>query len=101
MRGRLHLLPALILMIGALLFSLTDPGEVPVPLPGGAGPLPVPLTGLLFIPLSIGFLLGLFASWADGAQCRRRASELLRDNRALEEELTNLRNLPLDDTLHS
>lgn len=73
---------------------------VAVALPGGRQLADVPLFGLVFTSLGLGFIVGVLFCWLGGADVRQRVVRLARQNRELEEELTNLRNLPLDNDIH-
>ena len=97
MSGLFNLILVLLLTTGSVLFALLNQGEVEVSFPGGFIFPGVPLFVLAFVPLFFGFLLGAVSGWSRGLKYRKRVDRLRRQNRALDEELTNLRNLPLDN----
>ncbi|MBF0588873.1 MAG: LapA family protein [Magnetococcales bacterium] len=93
----------LVLLLAAFagLFAAGNPHEVMVKLPGDGvlffvGSLKTPLFGLVFVTLCLGFLMGALTNWSAHLRCRRRNARKLRQIQDLEEELTNLRNLPLE-----
>ncbi|MBF0622168.1 MAG: hypothetical protein HQL54_09615 [Magnetococcales bacterium] len=94
----LLLLAALVILIA--LFAVANQSEVVLSIPGGfpMGPSQVrlPVFGLVFGPLFLGFFLGVFFCWLNARNSQHRCDELLRTNLALREEVTNLRNLPLE-----
>ena len=99
MFGWLNLVLILVLAVVAVLFAIANQDGVTVRLPGGLLYSHVPLFVLAFVPLFVGFVLGAVSGWAGGLKYRQRADRLKRQIRTLEEELSNLRNQPLDNDL--
>lgn len=94
---------ALALAIAAgILFANRNMEEVAVSLPiPGIPEIPaLPLYGIVFAALFLGFVLGALSSWMGGLKYRRQAGKLQKQNKDLEKELTNLRNLPLENDIH-
>ncbi len=79
------------------MFALSNQGEVDVRFPGGLVFPGVPLFVLAFVPMFFGFILGVISGWSKKIKYRKRLDVLRQKNRDLDEELTNLRNLPLDN----
>lgn len=94
------LLVTVVLVVLATLFAATNQAEVTILIPGGLTWERIPLYSLVLVPLLIGLLIGAAGAWLAGLRHRNEAKRLLRQNRALEAELTNLRNLPLDNDTH-
>lgn len=86
----------------SVLFANRNMDEVTliIPIPGMPEIPRFPLYGVIFTSLFIGFIGGAVSSWLGGMTHRRLASRLQRQNKDLEKELTNLRNLPLEDDIH-
>ncbi|MBF0189556.1 MAG: DUF1049 domain-containing protein [Magnetococcales bacterium] len=99
MHGWIRLIVASLLGIVAFGFALGNPDEVAVRLPGGWTLAEVPVFVLVFVPLFFGFILGAYTGWAGGRRQNRSMDHLRDQNRALERELINLRNLPLTNDL--
>ncbi len=83
-------------------FAVINPHDVLVVLPGsgllfGSNGVHAPLFGLVFVTLCLGFIIGVLSNWSAHRRCRRRLARRLHQIESLEEELTNLRNLPLDN----
>ena len=97
MSGFFNLILVFLLTAGSVLFALSNQGEVEVSFPGGLVFSGVPLFVLAFVPMFIGFFLGALSGWSRKIRYRKRLDGLRSKNRALDEELTNLRNLPLDN----
>lgn len=97
MSGLINLILVFIMTAGSVLFALFNQGKVEIALPGGLLFPGVPLFVLAFVPLFLGFFLGVFSGWSRVLKYRKRLEGLRQQNRALDEELTNLRNLPLDN----
>jgi lipopolysaccharide assembly protein A len=58
-----------------------------------------PLSFMILTTLTIGISLGLLASLAMQARMQRQLLQVRRDNRKLEQEINNLRALPIRDVL--
>lgn len=58
-----------------------------------------PLSFMILTILTIGIALGLLASLAMQARMQRQLLQARRDNRKLEQEINNLRALPIRDVL--
>ena len=58
-----------------------------------------PLSFMILTTLTIGIALGLLASLAMQARMQRQLLQARRDNRKLEQEINNLRALPIRDVL--
>lgn len=58
-----------------------------------------PLSFMILTILTIGIVLGLLASLAMQARMQRQLLQARRDNRKLEQEINNLRALPIRDVL--
>ncbi len=99
MQGWLSLILILALAALAVSFGTANQTEVTVYLPGGAVHPRVPLFVLAFVPLLFGFLIGAISGWSGVLKYHKRVSEMKAQIRRLEEELNNLRNLPLDNDL--
>ena len=56
-----------------------------------------PLSFMLLTTLTVGLALGLLASLAMQARMQRQLLQVRRDNRQLEQEVNNLRALPIRD----
>lgn len=56
-----------------------------------------PLSFMLLTTLTVGIALGLLASLAMQARMQRQLLQVRRDNRQLEQEVNNLRALPIRD----
>ncbi|MEO5334613.1 MAG: LapA family protein [Magnetococcus sp. YQC-5] len=95
MFGWIYLIVVTIFGMFAIVFAISNQGEVMVRLPGEVMLTHVPLFVLVFVPLMLGFLLGAFSGWTGGLKYRQRVERLRDQKLALEQELTNLRNLPL------
>ncbi|MBF0187565.1 MAG: LapA family protein [Magnetococcales bacterium] len=99
----LAILSGLFLVVLATLFAIANQGEIDVQMPGSvireAFSFRAPLAALVYVPLLSGFAIGGILGWRRSVRYRRLAEQLSRQNRVLEQELTNLRNLPLDDDL--
>ncbi|MBF0358454.1 MAG: LapA family protein [Magnetococcales bacterium] len=96
MSGLLNIFFIFFLTAAAVLFALSNQNEVDVSFPGGLVISGVPLFVVTFVPMFIGFFLGIISAWFKKMKYRRRMDEMRQKNRDLAEELTNLRNLPLD-----
>ncbi|MBF0369563.1 MAG: LapA family protein [Magnetococcales bacterium] len=83
----------------SLQFAMANQTEVTVHIPGGVTFDHIPLFGLVLVPLLIGLLVGSLTGWLSSFKPRQRVGQLLQENRELEEELANLRNLPLEDDI--
>jgi uncharacterized integral membrane protein len=97
MYGLLNLVLVFLLTACSVLFALSNQGEVDVSFPGGLVFPDVPLFVLAFVPMFLGFFLGAISGLSRKFRYRKRLDGLQRKNQALAEELTNLRNLPLDN----
>lgn len=56
-----------------------------------------PLSFMLLTTFTVGIVLGLFVSLAIQARMQRQLLQVRRDNRQLEQEINNLRALPIRD----
>lgn len=99
MVGWLNLVLVLVFCVLAILFAMTNQTVVTVQIPGGWGFSDTPLFVVAFIPLFFGFFLGAFSLWGGHLKKNKRILSLVRKNQRLEEELTNLRNQPLENDL--
>ena len=97
--GWLDLIGVLLLATLGVLFAVDNQIDVVVRLPGGHNQVRAPLFVVAFVPLFLGFLFGAVSGWARSLKYRKRADALRCQIRELEEELTNLRNLPLENDL--
>ncbi|MBF0435330.1 MAG: LapA family protein [Magnetococcales bacterium] len=97
MGGWINLIMVVLLTVIAVAFALNNQEEVVVHIPGDWRLSHVPLFVLAFVPLLLGFLFGSVSGWGRSGAIRRRVEQLHRQNQALERELTNLRNQPLDN----
>ncbi|MBF0415203.1 MAG: LapA family protein [Magnetococcales bacterium] len=97
MGGWINLIMVVLLTVIAVAFALNNQEEVVVHIPGAWRLSHVPLFVLAFVPLLLGFLFGAVSGWGRSGAIRRRVEQLHRQNQALERELTNLRNQPLDN----
>lgn len=100
----LVLLLSLVLAVIAFRFAMANQGEVIVNLPFNAitqiRHLRIPLFGLVFAPMFAGLFLGVLLSEMGKSGFRRELLRLRQQNQELEEELINLRNLPLEHDIH-
>lgn len=99
MIGWLNLLSVLALAVLAVLFASANQKEVTVQLPGGWVFTEIPLFVLAFVPLFFGFLAGTLSTWGNRLNGRKQLNLLHDQKQKLEEELTNLRNQPLENDL--
>lgn len=99
MAGWLNLVLAAVLAVVAGAFALANQADVVVSLPGGWILPRVPLFVLAFVPLLIGFFLGVSSGWSGALVCQEEVAVLVGQNIALGEELANLRNQPLSDDI--
>ncbi|MBF0193871.1 MAG: LapA family protein [Magnetococcales bacterium] len=97
MSGLLNITFIFILTSFAVLFALSNQNQVDVTVPGGFVVTGVPLFVLTFVPLFLGFLLGVISAWFKKLKYKKRLEDMQSKNSELAEELTNLRNLPLDN----
>lgn len=95
----MRLIGAVLLGIVAILFANGNQAEVAVTFPGGWFLVEVPLFVVVFIPLLLGFLLGVTSGWPGGVRPYWNMQSLRDRNQALEREVTNLRTLPLINDL--
>jgi len=91
----IYALSALVLCVAALSFAALN--AEPVAIDYYLGQLEVPLALLLVTALAIGALLGSLVGFGRVLRVRRDMARLRRESRATEEEVRNLRALPLRD----
>ena len=86
---------ALLLFVAALSFAALN--AAPVTVNYYVGQHEIPLSLLLVSALAVGALLGSLVGVARVLRVRREIARLRRESRATEEEVRNLRALPLQD----
>jgi uncharacterized integral membrane protein len=91
----IYALLALVLFVAALSFAALN--AAPVTIDYYLGQLEVPLALLLVAALAVGALLGSLIGFGRVLRIRRDMAKLRRESRATEEEVRNLRALPLRD----
>jgi len=96
----LVLLVGMCLIVGTLaaVFVILNPQEVQLRYYFGFS-WTGPLSWALFVSLLAGFVLGLLASLAAVLRARRAVGRRRREVRAMEQEIANLRALPLKDSI--
>ncbi|MBF0310901.1 MAG: hypothetical protein HQL56_15380 [Magnetococcales bacterium] len=99
MQNSHHIILLLFLAGLSALFGAANQVEVELTIPGGWILPRVPLVELLFLFLFAGYALGLLAGVLSNRKYRRLNDHLLLQNRDLEQEVINLRNLPLEKDL--
>ncbi|MBF0173634.1 MAG: LapA family protein [Magnetococcales bacterium] len=99
MSGWTNLVMVVFMTIVAVVFALNNQEEVVIHIPGRWHLANVPVFVLAFVFLLLGFVFGAVSGWGRASAMRKRAEQLQRQNLALERELTNLRNQPLDNDL--
>lgn len=99
MVGWFNLLSVLMLTVLAVLFASANQKIVTIQLPGGWFLTEIPLFVLAFVPLFLGFLAGTASAWKHRLTYRKQLTILQNQKQKLEEELTNLRNQPLENDL--
>jgi lipopolysaccharide assembly protein A len=97
MSGLLNIILIFILTSFAVLFALSNQNQVDVSFPGGLVVTDVPLFVLTFVPMFFGFFLGVISAWFKKLKYKKSMEVMQSKNSELAEELTNLRNLPLDN----
>ncbi|MBF8271189.1 MAG: LapA dom protein [Magnetococcales bacterium] len=99
MGGWINLVMVMFLTVIAVVFALNNQEDVVIHAPGLWPLASVPIFVLAFVSLLLGFVIGAVSGWGRVSAMRRRVERLLRQNQALERELTNLRNQPLESDL--
>ena len=97
MSGLFNIVLIFIMTSFAVLFALSNQNQVDVSFPGGFVISGVPLFVLTFVPMFFGFFLGVVSAWFKKLKYKKRMEVMQNKNSELAEELTNLRNLPLDN----
>lgn len=97
MGGWINLVMVVVLTIVAVVFALNNQDDVIIHIPGNWQQTRVPVFVLAFVPMLLGFIFCAVSGWGRMSVMRRRSEQLQRQNQALERELTNLRNQPLDN----
>lgn len=105
MQKRLGIVLTVFLLAIAALFSGANQMDILLEIPRLTASLPLapirlPLYQLMLVLLAAGFGAGLLIGWGSGLKYRRMLQKFQRQNRQLEEELRNLRNLPLEQDVH-
>lgn len=105
MQKRLGIILTLLLLAMAATLAGVNQMDVQLEIPRLISPspsVPVRLTlyQLIFALLTAGFGAGLLIGWGSCKKYLRLLQKLQRQNRQLEEELRNLRNLPLEQDIH-
>jgi putative membrane protein len=96
MKSLIYLLFTLAVLVLGLTFVVKNPAPVDLFYYFGwhwTGPIAV----VLLVVLAIGMLLGFLASLALVFRARRRLGQARKQQRKMEQELTNLRSLPIKD----
>ncbi|MGN7610730.1 hypothetical protein ACQZV8_01450 [Magnetococcales bacterium HHB-1] len=97
----LMLLGTLLLAFMAILFVELNQQRVFLAIPGGPFgatiKIKIALVELLFLVMGIGIFFGAAGGELRRWHCSQQKEQLLCKNRELEKELSNLRNLPLND----
>jgi len=96
MKRLLYLLLALVVSLAGITFTYKNPELVELNYYFGIH-WTSPLSFMLLTTLTVGIALGLFASLAMLARMQRQLLLIRRENRQLEQEVNNLRALPIRD----
>jgi putative membrane protein len=96
MKRLLYLLLALVVSLAGITFTYKNPEPVELSYYFGIH-WTSPLSFMLLTTLTVGIALGLFASLAMLARMQRQLLLARRENRQLEQEVNNLRALPIRD----
>ncbi|NGZ28787.1 MAG: LapA family protein [Magnetococcales bacterium] len=105
MEKRLGIALTLLLLVTAALFAGVNQTEIVLEIPQlmaskPPAPIHLPLYRLIIILLTAGFAVGILVGWGSGLKYRRLLKKLQWQNRQMEEEVRNLRNLPLEQDVH-
>lgn len=95
-----NLLVVGLFVVLSAVFAVDNQQKILVSLPWKLNPSKVRIYALVFISFFSGLLLGGGMVWLNSLRHRREAARLIRQNRELEAEVNNLRNLPLDNDLN-
>lgn len=96
----LNLLIVGLFVVLSAVFAVDNQQKILISLPWKVNPSKVRIYALVFISFFSGMLLGGGMVWMNTLRGRRQAAKLARQNRELETEVNNLRNLPLDNDLN-
>ena len=92
----INVLVVLVLTTFATMFALSNLEKVPLGFPGTSVSM-VPLFLPIFIAFFVGFMGGMLALSFSRRKHKEEISALRRENRLLQREVENLRNIPLQD----
>ncbi len=92
----INVLVVLVLTTFATMFALSNLEKVPLGFPGTSVSM-VPLFLPIFISFLAGFMGGMLALSFSRRKHKEEISALRRENRLLQSEVDNLRNIPLQD----
>ena len=92
----INVLVVLVLTTFATMFALSNLEKVPLGFPGTSVSM-VPLFLPIFIAFLAGFMGGMLALSFSRRKHKEEISVLRRENRLLQSEVDNLRNIPLQD----
>ncbi len=95
MRSLIKLIVAVLLMVLGAAFAIVN--EQPVELDLYFVAVSMPLSMILLLALGVGILLGLLASFLYFVKIRKENADLRRHVRLVEQEVKNLRSLPIND----
>ena len=95
MRSLIKLIVAVLLMVLGAAFAIVN--EQPVELDLYFVAVSMPLSMILLLAMGIGILLGSLASFLYFMKIRKENADLRRQARLAEQEVKNLRSLPIND----
>ena len=98
MKRLFYLLLILILLVFGISFSLKNPEPVSISYYFGLG-WSGPMSWLMLVVLAIGCLLGVLLTFTWALRSKRRLSKLKKEIRKMEQEVNNLRALPIKDQI--
>jgi uncharacterized integral membrane protein len=67
---------AVLLLVPAALFAIKNSGLVPIDLWPFLSPFSLPLSGVIYIALVLGFIVGVFVHWVHDRHRRQRTRDL-------------------------
>ncbi len=96
MKRLFYLLIILLLLVVGITFSLKNPQEVAINYYFGLS-WSGPMSWLLLVVLAVGSFLGILLTFTWVLRSRRRLSQVKKEIRKMEQEVNNLRALPIKD----
>ena len=98
MKRLFYLLLILILLVFGISFSLKNPQDVAISYYFGLG-WSGPMSWLMLVVLAIGCLFGVLLTFTWVLRSKRRLSKVKKDIRKMEQEVNNLRALPIKEQI--